>query len=336
MVKYLATTILLTSSWLIGTAQIFTPLTSNIPASFRGLGTYKNDVIWVSGSSGTAGYSNNAGRDWNWVNPKGYEGFDFRDIAVFSKKEAVIMSSGSPAVILRTNDAGKTWKEVYKDERTSIFLDAMDFYGNTGYILGDPIEGSFQLLKSTDKGKSWTDVSQHFMIYAEEGESAFAASGSNIQAFKDFVFIGTGGLFSGFFYYSPKNLKIDKYECPIWYGNNSSGIFAIDFLDDKTGIAVGGNYMLDQDNRNNVLLTYDGGKNWSKPEIPVWGYRSDVMYLTQDTVLATGSSGTDISYDAGKNWTNISKDSFNTLGRSADGKTIYLTGSKGNVYKLVL
>jgi len=336
MVKYFATTIVLAFTSLIAPAQTFIPLTTNIPASFRGLDTYKNDVVWVSGSNGTVGYSTNSGIDWTWVNPVGYEKFDFRDIAIFSKKDAVIMSSGSPAVILRTTDAGKTWKEVYKDERSSIFLDAMDFYGNTGYIVGDPIDGSFQLLKSTDKGKSWIDVSNDFMLYAEEGEAAFAASGSNIQAFKDFVLIGTGGAFSGFFYYSPKKLKIDKYECPIWYGNNSSGIFAIDFLDDKTGIAVGGNYMLDQDNRNNVLLTYDGGKNWSKPETPVLGYRSDVMYLTKNKLFATGTSGTDISYDGGKNWTNISKESFNTLGKSTDNKTVYLTGSNGNVFKLEL
>ena len=210
----------------------------------------------------------------------------------------------------------------------------MDFNGKTGFILGDPIDGSFQLLKSTNKGKTWTDVSKDFMLFADEGEAAFAASGSNIQVFKDFVYIGTGGLFSGFFYYSPKNLRIDKYECPIWYGNSSSGVFAIDFIDEQTGIVVGGNYEMDQDNRNNVLLTYDGGKNWKKPQTPVSGYRSDVQYIDKNTLIATGTSGTDISYDAGKNWSNISKESFNTLGKTANGKTIFLTGSNGNVYKL--
>lgn len=315
-------------------AQTFTPLIENIPASFRGLDTYKNNVVWVSGSKGTVGYSNDSGQTWNWVNPKGYEHLDFRDITVFSNKEAVIVSAGTPAVVLRTTNAGKTWNEVYKDARPEIFLDAMDFNGKTGFILGDPIDGSFQLLKSTNKGKTWTDVSKDFMLFADEGEAAFAASGSNIQVFKDFVYIGTGGLFSGFFYYSPKNLRIDKYECPIWYGNSSSGVFAIDFIDEQTGIVVGGNYEMDQDNRNNVLLTYDGGKNWEKPQTPVSGYRSDVQYIDKNTLIATGTSGTDISYDAGKNWSNISKESFNTLGKTANGKTIFLTGSNGNVYKL--
>lgn len=334
--KSISTALLLGISCLFVEAQTFTPLAENIPASFRGLDTYKNDVIWVSGSKGTVGYSHNAGQDWTWVNPVGYENFDFRDIAIFSKKEAVIVSAGSPAVVLRTTDAGKTWKEVYRDNRKEIFLDAMDFNGKTGYILGDPIDGGFQMLKSNDKGKTWQDVSNSFMLFADDGEAAFAASGSNLQVFKDFVFIGTGGSFAGFFYYSPKNLRIEKYECPIWYGNNSSGIFAIDFIDEKTGIAVGGNYLMEHDNRNNIMLTNDGGNNWIQPESPVLGFRSDVMYINANTVIATGTSGTDISYDAGKNWKNISKESFNTLGKSSDGKTIYLTGSKGNVYKLTL
>lgn len=332
--KIIFTSLIIGFSNLLTHAQTFVPLVENIPASFRGLDTYKNNVIWVSGSKGTVGYSHDTGGSWTWVNPIGYEKFDFRDIAIFSKSEAVIVSAGTPAVILRTSDTGKTWNEVYRDERAEIFLDAMDFYGKTGYIIGDPIDGSFQMLKSTDKGKSWTDVSNNFMLYAEDGEAAFAASGSNLQVFKDFVFIGTGGMFSGFFYYSPKHLRVDKYECPIWYGNNSSGIFAIDFIDKKTGIVVGGNYMKDKDNHNNILRTSDAGKSWSKPENPVLGFRSDVMYVNKNIVIATGTSGTDISYDAGNNWINISKESFNTLGKSENGKTIFLTGSKGNVYKL--
>lgn len=336
MVKYIATALLLGVATFGLSAQTFIPLVEKIPASFRGLDSYKNDVIWVSGSKGTVGYSDNAGKTWNWVNPVGYEKYDFRDIAIFSKKEAVIVSAGSPAVVLRTTDAGKSWLEVYRNEHQEIFLNAMDFKGSTGYILGDPIDGTFQMLKSTNKGKTWTDVSHNFILFAEDGEAAFAASGSNIQVFKDFVFIGTGGMFSGFFYYSPKQLRIDKYECPIWYGNSSSGIFAIDFLNSKTGIVVGGNYEKDQDNRNNVLLTYDGGINWQKPETPVLGFRSDVLYITKNILIATGTSGTDISYDGGNNWRNISTDSFNTLGKSSDSKSIYLTGSKGNVYKLEL
>lgn len=316
--------------------QVFTPLIENISASFRGMSTVGKNTVWISGSNGTVGFSKDKGQTWNWVNPKGYEKYDFRDIYAFSEKEAVIVNAGSPAVVLHTRNAGKTWDKVYEDTRAEIFLDDLDFVGKHGYILGDPIDGKFQLLKTTNKGKTWVDVSNTYFLIADKGEAAFAASGSSMKMFKDRLYIGTGGKYSSFFDYNPKGLKVDKYDVPIWSGESSTGIFAIDFINHSNGIAVGGNYTQDKDNRNNILLTKDAGKNWVKPNTPVLGFRSDVIYITQNVALATGTSGTDISYDGGYNWKNISTLSFNTIAKSADSKIIYFTGSKGNIFRLEL
>lgn len=317
-------------------AQHFNNLVSNIQSSFRGLETYKENVVWVSGSKGTVGRSIDAGKSWTWVNPKGYEQFDFRDIEVFSAKEAVIVSAGSPAVVLRTKDGGKSWKEVYRNERAEIFLDGMDFHGKTGFIFGDPIDGSFQLLKSKDKGKTWTDVSNHIFLLAEEGEAGFAASGSGIQVFPDIVYIASGGRYSSFYKRSEKEHSLDVLDVPIWSGEASTGIFSLDFWDKQTGVLVGGNYTADQDNRNNILLTTNAGKSWVKPATPVGGYRSSVKYISKSVLLATGTSGTDLSTDGGQNWKTISKASFNVLAKSKSGKHIYLAGSNGNVESLSL
>jgi len=317
-------------------AQSFVPLLEGVKSGFRGLATHGKQTIWVSGSNGTIGYSTNQGKDWNWVNPKGYETFDFRDIEVFSAKEAVVMSSGTPTVILRTTDAGRTWKEVFRDDRPAIFLNAIAFEGKKGYALGDPIDGLFQLFTTTDKGKTWQDISQDMVLFADQSEIAFAASGSSIQLLKDILYIGTGGKYSSIFAYNPKALRVDKYDCPIWSGQASTGVFAIDFWDKNYGIAVGGNYMDDKESPNNVLITRDGGLSWIKPQTGVHGYRSDVVFLTKDRVLATGTSGTDFSQDGGMNWKNISYLSFNTLAKTKDGKSIYAAGSEGKVYKIVL
>jgi photosystem II stability/assembly factor-like uncharacterized protein len=317
-------------------AQTFTPLVKNVSSSFRGMSTVGKKTVWVSGSNGTVGYSKNEGKTWNWVNPVGYDKYDFRDIYAFSDKEAVIINAGSPAVILRTTNTGKTWQKIYENNHPEIFLDDLDFIGKVGYILGDPIEGKFQLLKTTNKGKSWTDVSNDYFLIADDGEAAFAASGSSMKMFKDQLYIGTGGKYSSFFNYNPKGLKIDKYDVPIWSGESSTGVFAIDFWNLNKGIAVGGNYLEDKNNKNNILLTHDAGLSWTKPNTPVSGYRSDVLYITENIVLASGTSGTDISYDGGNNWKNISTESFNTIAKSSDSKVIYFSGSKGNVYRLEL
>lgn len=317
-------------------AQQFIPLVENIPSSFRGMDTHAKNVVWVSGSKGTVGKSLDQGKTWSWVNPKGYENLDFRDIEVFSRDEAIIMSAGTPAVILRTTDGGISWTKAYEDNRPEIFLDAIAFEGKLGYAIGDPIDNSFQLLETTDKGKTWRDVSKNILLFADNGEVAFAASGSSIQIHKKSIYIGTGGSYSSLFCYNPTKLRNDKYDVPIWSGESSTGIFAIDFWNQNIGIAVGGNYLNDLDNHNNILLTYDGGNSWHKPESPVLGFRSDVLYITKNIVLATGTSGTDISYDNGKNWKNISTLSFNTIAKNKTGSIIYLTGSEGNVYKLIL
>lgn len=317
-------------------AQRLVPQLQDVGASFRGMASYGNRTIWVSGSNGTIGYSHDSGQHWTWVNPRGYEHFDFRDIEVFSAKEAIVMSAGTPAIILRTTDAGRSWTEVFRDERPEIFLNALSFDGRLGYALGDPIDGYFQLLRSTDKGKTWQNVSNEMSIFADEGEVAFAASGSSIQLLKKVLYIGTGGKYSSFFVYDPKARRVDKYDCPILSNANTSGIFAIDFWNRDIGVVVGGDYKQDHLNNNNILLTADAGRTWQKPHSPLSGYKSDVQYINRNLLLATGTSGTDISTDGGQNWTKISGISFNVIAKSKDGVQIYLAGSEGHVFLLSL
>jgi len=317
-----------------GQAQDITVMTTGHNASFRGLATYKEHAIWVCGSNGTVGKSLNAGKTWSWINPPGYEHYDFRDIELFSAKEAVILSAGSPAVILKTIDGGKTWKEIIRDDREEIFMDGMDFDGAHGFAFGDPIEGRFQLWETKDKGNTWTDVTDFMFLIADEEEAGFAASGTSIKVIKGVVWIGTGGKYASIFRRDEKALTMDKMDVPIAHGEASTGIFSIDFSNTQTGIAVGGNYTKDNDNSNNIMLTYDSGQTWEKPQSPLGGYRSCVQYVNKTTLLATGTSGTDISTDAGKNWKTISKSSYNVLAKSASGKVVYFAGSDGNIAKL--
>jgi photosystem II stability/assembly factor-like uncharacterized protein len=108
------------------------------------------------------------------------------------------------------------------------------------------------------------------------------------------------------------------------------------FFNAKNGVVVGGNYLKDTENANNVLLTGDGGKTWKKPARPVAGYRSGVTYIGKRVLLATGSSGTDVSNDGGMNWHNISGLSFNVIQKSKTGNLILLAGNKGEIYQLII
>src|SRR5690606_40928873 len=64
--------------------------------------------------------------------------------------------------------------DLFRDTRPEIFLNAMAFEGKWGYVLGDPIDGYFQLLRTKDKGKTWENISHEMLLFADKGEVAFA------------------------------------------------------------------------------------------------------------------------------------------------------------------
>lgn len=315
-------------------SQSFDLLVNKPGVSFRGLDTHEEHTVWVSGSEGTVGRSADGGDTWTWVSPQGYEAFDFRDIEAFSAEQAVIVSAGSPAVILSTEDGGTTWVEVYRNDDSRIFLNGMDFQGTVGYILGDPIAGQFQLLKSTDEGRTWDDVSEKSRLSAKSGEVAFAASGSSLQLIGDALYIGSGGSVARLFKTELEGEAPFKgLNVPMRSGIESTGIFSIDFFNAHIGVVVGGDYKNDEDNHHNIWLTENGGLSWRQPEQPVSGYRSCVKYISDELLVATGTSGTDISADGGNTWKLISKKSFNVIATTNKGH-VYLAGSQGDIVRL--
>ncbi|MHA4895244.1 WD40/YVTN/BNR-like repeat-containing protein [Pedobacter sp. PWIIR3] len=295
-----------------------------------------DQVVWVSGTNGSIGKTIDGGLTWQWFKPTGYEKLDFRDIEAFGSNKAIAVNAGSPAYVLLTTDGGKNWKQTYKNLDSAIFLDGMDFWdAKRGIIFGDPILNRMQILSTKDGGLSWQNISANLRWNLLTGEAGFAASGTTIRAVGNGkVYIATGGAASNLYYSSNYGLTWDFYKCPILQGESSTGAFSMAFYDKKTGVIVGGNYLKDGENTNNILLTNNGGKTWTKPLKPVSGFRSGVIYVSDKVLIATGSSGTDVSTDAGISWYNISKLNFNVIQKSKTGKLILVAGNKGQIYKL--
>ncbi|WP_432710407.1 WD40/YVTN/BNR-like repeat-containing protein [Pedobacter sp.] len=312
------------------------PLPPGPKTSIRGLSVVSDQVAWVSGSHGYVGKTTNGGATWQWMQPEGKESLDFRDIQAFNSQKAIIVNAGSPANILVTLDGGKTWKTTYHNADPAIFLDGMDFWNaNQGIIFGDPIEHHMQLLRTNDGGMSWTNISDRLKLNMAEGEAGFAASGTTIKVLgKGKVWISTGGIASNIYYSKDYGQHWSRYPLPIWSGANSTGPFSMDFLNEQQGIVVGGDYLQDELNTNNILLTSNGGKEWKKPRVPVTGYRSGVKYINKRLCIAVGTSGVDISTDGGQTWRLLSELSFNAVGASKDGKLVLLAGGNGLIYKL--
>lgn len=317
-------------------AQNLKVIHSGKNTSLRGLSVLNDSVAWISGSRGWTALSLDGGKTWNWKQLKGYENLDFRDIEAFSETKAILVNAGSPAVILLTEDAGNTWKEVYRNNSSNIFLDGMDFWdAENGIIYGDPINQKMVLLKTIDGGHSWKDISDNNKVKLVEGEASFAASGTAIRCdSKGKVWIASGGQRSRLFFSKDYGNTWSFYDCPIIQGKSSTGPFSIAFNGNGIGIAVGGDYLIDLLRINNVLLTKNGGKSWSKPIISTFGYRSAVEYLSNKNLIATGPGGTDFSKDGGKTWFKFSDLGFHTARKAKFGKLVLLTGTDGRIASL--
>jgi len=279
-------------------------------------------VVWVSGSKGTILRSVDQGETWNRVSPPDASDLDFRGIVAFDEKTAYAMSSGEGAKsrIYKTADGGKTWKLQLAGDRKEFFLDSVACASDTLCIaLGDPIDGKFNLLRTTD-GEHWSSFPRAQIPDALPGEGSFAASNSCllIRTAEDFFFVTGGTSVEGkggrVFHTTDSGKSWTTTEPPIARGNTSSGIFAIatDF-DNKQIIVVGGDYKQPGEARQIAAYSEDNGKTWISAKDSPHGFRSAVAAITATEWIAVGPTGTDVSNDAGKHWHSVDKAPLNAV-----------------------
>ena len=310
-------------------AQSIEQLQQGKPTSIRGLSVVDDNVAWISGSKGYIAITLDGGTTWHWQQIKGYEKSDFRDIEAFSGKEAVIMSSGTPALVLKTTDGGISWNVKYSNTDSTYFFDAMDFSDHQhGYILGDPINNKFLLMETKDGGETWHKTENP--PGALPNEAAFAASGTCFRIANKNLFIASGGSASDFFNSDVTNKLWSKIATPLVKGKSSTGSFSIAAGNNKL-LIVGGDYQADKRTDSTACYSTDKGLTWQLSTTFPAGFQSCVEYIANDIFLSTGTPGSNISTDGGKTWTKIDATSFNVCRRAKRGKLVLLAGNGGKI-----
>jgi photosystem II stability/assembly factor-like uncharacterized protein len=311
-------------------AQKVKIVTSKDSVSFRGLSVVNDKIIWVSGSKGTVGKSIDSGNTWKWYSVNGFEKSDFRDIEAFNESQAIVISVGEPAYILKTLDGGDSWKVVYENKQKGMFLDALEFWNEqSGIVLGDPIDQRFFIARTFDGGNSWKQIPTNNQPKSDSSEACFAASGTNIKKInnKEAVFV-SGGLSSHLY------IKNRKLKLPILQGTESTGANSIGVKDSKTFIVVGGDFYKKDQTEKNCCITKDAGNSWNYSTNPPNGYRSCVEFLRKNNWITCGLSGVDYSMNNGDTWKSISTESFHTVKKAKKGKSVYLSGNN-KIAKLI-
>jgi len=320
-------------AFVLSHAQIVKVIVKDKKTSLRGLSVVSDKVVWVSGSNGTVGKSEDGGDTWNWYTVKGFEKTDFRDIEAFDDKTAVIMGVAEPAYILKTVDGGDNWKVVFQNNNKGMFLDAMEFWNEmSGIVIGDPINNKVFVARTFDGGSTWRNIPPQNYPVADSGEACFASSGTNIVALslQEPVFV-TGGLRSRMF------IRDRRIDMPIIQGTETTGANSVGVKGHKkkkTIIVVGGDFKTADSTTKNCVITTDLGASFTTPAVPPHGYRSCVIYLDKDNWLTCGLNGVDYSTDNGSNWNWISKEDFHVCKKAKKGKAVFFAGA-GKIGKLV-
>jgi len=317
----------------------FTLQKSNTTASLRGVESVDGGANWQQ-----------------CVVPSGAEKLDFRAVQAFDAQTALVMSvgNGDSSRIYRTDDGCKTWKQVYANpDAPGGFFDALYFTSRSeGWLLGDPVNGSFFMATTHDGGLSWMRVPVPALEPTEKG-GAFAASNQSLLiANTGPVFGGGGGiLFRGELERCPDTVQYNdpsscatrilfrKMKVDVGGAAAAAGIFAI-HNEGKTMVAVGGDYMHPDVAAYTAAFSVNDGMGWQPAETMPHGYRSTVVYnAATKTWIATGPTGTDISTDNGRHWKPLRPDT--TKGDAVDAdrnwnalSLPFVVGPKGRIGKL--
>lgn len=307
----------------------FVACVSPTTQSLRGLAAVDAECAWVGGSGGALFRTVDGGRSWCDVAPPGTRSHDFRDVSAFDREAAVVLVAGQPAQLWRTTDAGRSWSLVLADERPAAFFDAIDFAGRRGVLLGDPVDGCFDVRISDDAGASWRVLPPARLPAPLPGESAFAASGSVVGVSADGgLWLATGGGPTRFLRLPGASGEASAVLLPLANGAPTRGAFAVAFCGDR-GVAVGGDYADPQRADGSAAWTQDGGRSWRAVYGGAGGFRSAVVWLDDSTTLAVGSHGCSWSADGGRTWRGL-PGAFHALARAGDG-AVWAVGADGRV-----
>jgi photosystem II stability/assembly factor-like uncharacterized protein len=316
------------------------PQTSGVTARLRGVSAVNERVAWASGARGTVLRTGDGGASWMPLVVPDAASLDFRDVDAIDPVTAYVLSIGpGPASrIYKTTDAGASWQLQFTNEDPKGFLDAMAFWdGRRGLVMGDSIDGRFDILRTMDGGGSWARIPGDSLPPALPNEGAFAGSGTNVAVLPGgHAWIGTGaGPRCRVLHTSDYGATWTIAETPV-AASASAGIFSVAFRDPRHGMVTGGDYRKEREAVNNAAFTIDGGLTWTA--VPgLGGFRSAVAHLpgSKTSWTAVGPQGADLSTDDGRTWTAVKGDGYHAFSFARTGRAGWGVGEGGRIGKLI-
>ena len=329
----LAVVLLLTTT---ATAQ-WQKQASGTTESLRGISIFDRDDVWASGTRGTYLMTRDGGKTWNVGNVPGAESLDFRGVKVFRKDVFLLASGTGDKSRIYHLRMGKQWALQFTNQEPKGFWDCMVFADERhAVVIGDPVNGKFQILRTRDGGETWQYVDPNHIPPALEGEGAFAASNSCITSNgSENIWFATGGAAARVFHSADAGESWTVSDTPVIHGGASQGIFSIAFRDSLHGVVSGGDYQHPEQTGAHLAITDDGGKTWKLADAIPQKFLSSVAYVggTNPGIVAVGPATTGFSLDQLHSWSFRLPDGFNAVD-SKQGVT-YVVGANGKLGRIL-
>ncbi len=314
-------------------AQSWTAQTSNTRASLRGISAVDALTAFASGSGGTWLVTTDGGTTWRANKVPGAEKLDFRGIRAIDARTVFLMSAGSGDLsrIYKTTDAGEHWTLLFTNPDPKGFFDSIAFWdADHGIVVGDQLEGRAEIRTTDDGGARWQRRDPPAGL---PGEGSFAASNTCLALWgKKEVWFATGGTGSARVFHSKDGGRTwTVATTPMRNDGAAAGIFSLAFADARHGMAVGGDYSKDKEDRQNIAMTSDGGLTWATPSSRPAGFRSAAAYVAAHKLwIVTGTSGSDSSNDGGKTWKLFDSGAYNAMSFVKSGEG-WAVGPQGRI-----
>lgn len=300
-------------------------------SSFRALKS-RGREIWASGTQGTVGHSVDAGKTWQFHQVSEAERLDFRDLAIISDQEVLLMSAGpseeGKARIYRTLDAGKHWEILFQINEPGYFFDCIqwDDKNKRAWLLSDPINQKMTLFSYEKKKFTQLDPTNTPML--QHKEAFFAASGSSMIQGKNQLTIIGGGADSINVYNYDTSKNIWKISRPGIPSGEAKGYFSLGGKNKKEFWAVGGDYRKLAELTMPIITTKDGGKHWEKLTNTPTFYMEKVIWAKPYWII-TGPSKSVAYHEKKKRWKSLGNSSFHNIIQV--GERIWGIGAKGQL-----